>query len=148
MAAPDVRKVAYVFLYQCTVFACCYHLRVADQYSIAEYPNPGQCNIFTVGSPGHETNQTDGSQWLHWSYGVLVWVWRVTWWWDGGGRDGGWIFVMDARTKASTCAAHDRGRLHSALSVGLSVWRSNSTHQYLWEKCHIPSGSWRNITLW
>ena len=33
----------------------------------------------------------------------------------------GWIFAMDARTKASTCVAHDRGRLHSALSVGLAV---------------------------
>jgi len=76
------------FLYYCTVFACCYHLRVADQYSNEEYPNTGQCNIFTVGSPGHETNQTDGSQWLYWSYGVLVWVWRMTWLWaEEGGVD-------------------------------------------------------------
>jgi hypothetical protein len=47
---------------------------VADQYSNGEFPNTGQYNIFTVGFPGHETNQTDGSQWLYCSYGVLVCV--------------------------------------------------------------------------
>jgi hypothetical protein len=145
MAAPDVRKAACVF--SVLMYTLCLLL-----------PSASRRPVFDSGISKHRSMQYF-HDWLSWTRNQSDWwlpvvvlkLWSVS---LGMTRDmvverrwGGGVDFCNGRQDKSIHLCCTWQRTLTQRPVCRSVWWSNSTHQYLREKCHILSGSWRNITL-